>query len=75
MAACNMSLAHGFLQDSVSLVLGYVFYPLRNEIFIYSFYKWHLIMVMIAESDHKQVFSFVFPNLFQITQRSIPLNC
>lgn len=31
-------------------------------------------MVMIAEGDHKQVFSFVFTNLFQITQRSIPLN-
>lgn len=29
---------------------------------------------MIAESDHKQVFSFVFTNLLQITLRSISLN-
>lgn len=39
-----------------------------------SFYKWPFIMVMTAESDQKQVFSFAFTNLLQITLRSIPLN-
>lgn len=31
-------------------------------------------MVIIAESDHKQVFSLAFTNLLQITLSSIPLN-
>jgi len=31
-------------------------------------------MVMIAESNHKQVLSFTLTNLLQITLRSIPLN-